>query len=55
MVLDIDEFRTEKGGNPDKIRENQRKRYCDVSMVDKIVKLMKNGGKLVLMRISLIN
>ena len=37
MVLDIDEFRTEKGGNPDKIRENQRKRYCDVSMVDKIV------------------
>ena len=37
MVLDIDEFRAEKGGNPDKIRENQRKRYCDVSMVDKIV------------------
>ena len=37
MVLDIDQFRTEKGGNPDKIRENQRKRYCDVSMVDKIV------------------
>jgi len=37
MVLDIDEFREEKGGNPDKIRENQRKRFCDVSMVDKIV------------------
>ena len=37
MVLDIDEFRPEKGGNPDKIRENQRKRFCDVSMVDKIV------------------
>ena len=37
MVLDIDEFRPEKGGNPDKIRENQKKRYCDVSMVDKIV------------------
>ena len=37
MVLDISEFRAETGGNPDKIRENQRKRYCDVSMVDKIV------------------
>jgi len=37
MVLDIDEFRPEKGGNPDKIRDNQRKRFCDVSMVDKIV------------------
>ena len=31
MVLDIDQFRPEKGGNPDKIRENQRKRFSDVS------------------------
>merc|ERR1712223_1566773 len=37
MVLDIDEFRTEKGGNPEKIKKNQKLRYCDVSMVDKIV------------------
>merc|ERR1712025_1429337 len=37
MVLDIDEFRVEKGGNPDKIRENQRKRFCDEGMVDKII------------------
>jgi seryl-tRNA synthetase len=37
MVLDIDEFRPEKGGNPEKIRENQRKRFSDVTMVDKIV------------------
>ena len=37
MVLDIEQFRTEKGGNLDKIRENQRKRFCDESMVDKIV------------------
>ena len=37
MVLDIDNFRLEKGGNPDKIRENQKKRFADVSMVDKIV------------------
>jgi len=36
-VLDIDEFRTEKGGNPDKIRENQKRRFCDETMVDKII------------------
>lgn len=37
MVLDIDLFRPEKGGNPDKIRENQRKRFKDVTLVDKVV------------------
>merc|ERR1719228_1885361 len=37
MVLDIDQFRAEKGGNPEKIKENQRKRFCDEGMVDKIV------------------
>ena len=36
-MLDIDEFRTEKGGNPDKIRENQKRRFCDETMVDKII------------------
>ena len=29
MVLDIDLYRAEKGGNPDKIKENQKKRFCD--------------------------
>merc|ERR1719471_947051 len=37
MVLDIDQFRLEKGGNPDKIKENQKKRFCDEAMVDKVV------------------
>lgn len=37
MVLDIDAFRPEKGGDPDKVRENQRKRFNDVSTVDRIV------------------
>ncbi len=27
MVLDIDLFRTDKGGDPEKMRENQRKRF----------------------------
>lgn len=37
MVLDIDLFRTDKGGNPDKIRENQRKRYKDVELVNTVL------------------
>ena len=45
MVLDIDQFRPEKGGNPDKIRENQKLRFSDVSMVDKIVQADENWRK----------
>ncbi len=37
MVLSIDLFRTEKGGDPAKMRENQIKRYKDPKMVDIIV------------------
>lgn len=37
MVLDLDLFRTDKGGNPDKIRENQKKRFKDVKLVDAVV------------------
>lgn len=37
MVLDIELFRADKGGDPDKIKENQRKRFKDVSYVDKVV------------------
>lgn len=39
MVLDLDLFRADKGGNPDKIREIQKKRYKDVGLVDKVVEL----------------
>ena len=37
MVLDIDRFRLKKGGNPQEVRENQKKRFLDEGMVDKIV------------------
>ncbi|CAG5128236.1 unnamed protein product [Candidula unifasciata] len=37
MVLDLDLFRADKGGNPAKIRENQAKRFKDVTLVDKVV------------------
>jgi len=37
MVLDLELFRTDKGGCPDKIRENQSKRFKDVTKVDTVV------------------
>jgi len=37
MVLDLDLFRADKGGNPDKIRENQKKRFNDVALVDTVI------------------
>lgn len=46
MVLDIELFRAEKGGDPAKIRENQAKRFKDVTLVDKVVehdKLWRKG------------
>ena len=45
MVLDIDRFRPEKGGNPQEVKDNQRKRYSDESIVDKIVAADENWRK----------
>ena len=35
-MLDINLFRAEKGGNPDIVRESQRRRFADVALVDKV-------------------
>ena len=37
MVLDLELFRADKGGCPDKIKENQSKRFKDVALVDKVL------------------
>lgn len=37
MVLDLDLFRTDKGGDPEVVRETQRKRFKDVTLIDKLV------------------
>ena len=37
MVLDLDLFRKDKGFDPDKVRENQRKRFKDVNLVDTVI------------------
>ncbi|KAF8063832.1 Serine--tRNA ligase [Scenedesmus sp. PABB004] len=38
-MLDINEFRVEKGGDPERVRESQRRRFADVGLVDKVVQL----------------
>jgi len=37
MVLDLELFREDKGGCPDKIKENQTKRFKDVKLVDQVL------------------
>lgn len=37
MVLDIELFRDDKGGDSNKIRDIQSKRFKDVTLVDKVV------------------
>merc|ERR1711962_92326 len=37
MVLDLELFRADKGGCPDKIKENQSKRFKDVKLVDQVL------------------
>lgn len=39
MGLDINDFRKEKGGDPEKIKESQKKRYAKVELVDEVVEL----------------
>ncbi|EDV25196.1 uncharacterized protein TRIADDRAFT_25588 [Trichoplax adhaerens] len=46
MVLDLDLFREDKGGNPESIRQCQRKRFKDVSLVDQVVQLDSEWRKL---------
>lgn len=37
MVLDLDLFRKDKGFEPEKIRDNQKKRFKDVQLVDTVI------------------
>lgn len=38
MVLDLDLFREDKGGNPELVRETQRKRFKDPGLVDALLR-----------------
>lgn len=46
MVLSIDLFRPDKGGDPEKMRENQRLRFKDTKLVDQIVEKDEQWRKL---------
>lgn len=39
MVLELDDFRDDKGGSVEKVRQNQADRFKDVGLVDKVVEL----------------
>lgn len=44
-MLDIILFRAEQGGNPDLVRESQRRRYADVGLVDKVIEYDQDWRK----------
>lgn len=45
MGLDITDFITEKGGNPEAIKESQRKRFAPVEVVDQVIELYEDHRK----------
>ncbi|KFA71376.1 hypothetical protein S40288_08236 [Stachybotrys chartarum IBT 40288] len=44
-MLDINDFIAERGGDPEKIRESQRRRYANVEIVDEIIALFEDHRK----------
>jgi seryl-tRNA synthetase len=41
-MLDVNDFITERGGNPEKIRESQRRRHAPVEVVDEVIALFED-------------
>lgn len=44
-MLDVLDFIVERGGNPDKVRESQRRRYAPESVVDEVIELWQDARK----------
>lgn len=44
-MLDVVDFISERGGNPEKIRDSQRRRYADVEIVDQVIALWEDHRK----------
>lgn len=42
-MLDVLDFITERGGNPEKVRENQRRRGEPVELVDEVIALWQEA------------
>ncbi|KAI1106106.1 seryl-tRNA synthetase [Jackrogersella minutella] len=41
-MLDVQDFITERGGNPELIRESQRRRYAPVEVVDEVIEMFED-------------
>jgi len=48
MVLDIQDFIVERGGDPQKIKESQRRRHAPESIVDDIINMFEDHKRSVL-------
>lgn len=44
-MLDVNDFIAERGGNPETIRESQRRRFASVEIVDEIIALFEDHRK----------
>ncbi|KAJ4145684.1 hypothetical protein LMH87_004523 [Akanthomyces muscarius] len=44
-MLDVNDFIVERGGNPDRIRESQRRRFADEGIVDQVIALFEDHRK----------
>lgn len=44
-MLDVNDFITERGGNPELIRESQRRRFANVEIVDEVIALFEDHRK----------
>ena len=44
-MLDITDFVTDRGGNPNKIKESQRKRFAPESAVDEVIALYEEARR----------
>ena len=52
MVLDLDLFREDKGGDPERVRSTVRARFADVKDVDRVIEYGKVYGYYVIYVIS---
>lgn len=44
-MLDVVDFIKERGGDPEKIRESQRRRYAKVEVVDEVIELYEDNRR----------
>lgn len=42
-MLDVADFVTERGGDPQKVKESQRRRFTSIDLVDEVIKLYEDA------------